>query len=293
MANIINKYPMSKKSAEENGFSDTELELILSKVGDAPDGDIAVFLHVCRRSGLDPLTNQIHLVVRRSNRGARGTVQTGIDGYRLIADRTGRYAGSSDPVFNDTMTQYEFKKSGDKYPTTATVVVKKITGDLSNPIIAEYPATAEWEAYYPGSSQGYMWDKMPLLMLGKVAEALALRKAFPGELSGIYTNEEMDQANSATDGKPVRSTSKPKKIEFTNPNAEKVYTKLVSVGYDPNSDVLVSVLGSDLKSIPDGSDGNKILSAVWEFAVDISKDQTEEVALQAMMEKILNDGKDD
>jgi hypothetical protein len=58
-----------------------------------------------------------------------------------------------------------------------------------------FTATARWDQYYPGDSQGFMWRKMPHLMLGKCAEGLALRKAFPAELAGAYVKEEMDQAH--------------------------------------------------------------------------------------------------
>jgi hypothetical protein len=118
------------------------------------------------------------------------SIQTGIDGYRLIADRTGQYAGSDDYTFDFNQTQYEHMMGGKKEPTTATVTVHKIVQGHRVP----FTATAAWNAYYPGDKMGFMWKKMPHLMLGKCAEALALRKAFPAELSGVYTREEMEQA---------------------------------------------------------------------------------------------------
>jgi len=125
---------------------------------------------------------QIHAVKRWNAKLGRDemTVQVGIDGYRLIADRTGLYAGNDEAIFDR-----------EPKPTKATVTVYKIVQGQR----CAFTATARWSEYYPGDKQGFMWNKMPCVMLGKVAETLALRKAFPAELSGLYTQEEMDQAD--------------------------------------------------------------------------------------------------
>jgi hypothetical protein len=127
------------------------------------------------------LARQIYFQKRFNKRKQKFemTIITGIDGYRLIADRTGQYAGNDDPTFDD-----------EENVRKATVTVYKIVSNIRCP----FTASARWEQYYPGDEQGFMWRKMPHLMLGKCAEALALRKAFPAELSGIYIKEEMDQA---------------------------------------------------------------------------------------------------
>jgi hypothetical protein len=88
----------------------------------------------------------------------------------------------------------------DEYPKAARVGVFK-TG-FREPLYA----VARWDSYVVtkdewkgGAKTGNkvvsdMWAKMPDLMLGKVAEMLALRKAFPQDLSGLYSTEEMQQA---------------------------------------------------------------------------------------------------
>jgi phage recombination protein Bet len=176
---------------EEYGFEPSKVQLVkdLVAVG-ATDNELALFLYTAQRTGLDPLAKQIYCIKRQG----KMTIQAGIDGYRLIADRTGKYAGNDDPVFGPDHA------IGNNItgPSSATVTVWKMVGGVRCP----FTSTARWSEYYPGDSQGFMWRKMPYLMLGKCAEALALRKAFPAELSGIYTDSEMDQAGPVDSAPP-------------------------------------------------------------------------------------------
>jgi phage recombination protein Bet len=166
-------------------FSRDQIELIKSTVAKGTsDDELKLFLYVAKKNGLDPLTRQIHAVMRWDKKQGQNvmTIQTGIDGYRLKAEKSGKYAGNDD---------YEYvEKNGRLIKATATVWKM-----LGNQRIA-FKASAFWDEYYPSNEkQRFMWNKMPHLMLGKCAEALALRKAFPQDLSGIYVDEEMQQAD--------------------------------------------------------------------------------------------------
>ena len=177
-------------------FNDDQVKLIKSTIAKgATDDELQLFLYQAQKTGLDPLARQIHFV----KRAGQMTIQTAIDGFRAIAARTGQHAGTSDGIF-------EVQKGIDR-PSKATVVVKKIVQG----IVSEFSATARWDEYFPGEKQGFMWKKMPYTMLEKCAEAKALRKAFPEDLSGMYTNDEMQQADKK-DITPVKSKKTPKQI---------------------------------------------------------------------------------
>lgn len=167
-------------------FTDEQIALIKRTVAkDATNDELSLFLYTAQSRGLDPLLRQIHAVSRYDKRQSRNimSIQVGIDGYRLIADRTGSYAGNDDPVF-----EYD---SGPEGPSAAIATVYKIVQGMRCPFVAR----ARWSEYFPGDGAGgFMWKKMPHTMLGKCAEALALRKAFPAEMSGLYIHEEMAQA---------------------------------------------------------------------------------------------------
>jgi len=156
-----------------------------------PEGNIKMFARYCSETNLSPFKRQVHLVKRYSKDGDKYTIQTGIDGYRAIANRTGVYAGNDDYRFDEGLSQYECMQSNRKHPQIAIATVYKLVGGVRVP----FTASAEWSAYCPPEKQMFMWTKMPFLMLGKCAEAIALRKAFPEEISGIYTDEEMQQAD--------------------------------------------------------------------------------------------------
>jgi phage recombination protein Bet len=162
----------------------------------APDltlGELQLFAMVSVRSGLDPFAKQIYAVKRQG----RMTIQTGIDGYRSIAARTGEYDGQDEPVYGPDCPCGK----APRHPESSTVRVYR--KGMSRAVAA----TAFWHEYVPDagpSGKGdQMWRKMPHVMIAKVAEALALRKAFPwdpnrgiGIGSDVYTTEEMAQADS-------------------------------------------------------------------------------------------------
>lgn len=170
-------------SPEQNQFSVEQVDALKKMNGwrDVPDAELSVFFHQAQRTGLDPFAKQIYLIGRYSRKNNRMdyTIQTSIDGMRLVADRTGRYAGSDRPRFGE--------EDGDRY---AEVTVWKLVG---NPATRVSFTGVAFESEFK-DERSPMWKKMPKTMLQKTAEAQALRKAFPADLSGIYGQEEMDQA---------------------------------------------------------------------------------------------------
>lgn len=179
---------------------ESKIELIKNTVAKgATDDELAIFLHQAEKSGLDPLAKQIHFVLRISKKTGKRNVaiQTGIDGYRTIADRTGCYAPGEE--------NFEYEAHSKNYPVKASVSVKKFVQGTWH----EFTCSAKWTEYavYYGPNLGDMWAKFPETMLAKCAEAKALRKAFPAQLAGIYTHEEMQQADSEPG--PKKAVKKP------------------------------------------------------------------------------------
>jgi len=155
------------------------------------DEELQLFLHVCRRTGLDPFARQIYAV----KRDGKMTIQTSIDGYRLIAERTGKYRGQIGPQWTGDGAQWVDVWTKTESPFAARVAA--LRSDFSEPLWA----VARFKDFAPGPPNDFMWKKMGPHQIAKCAEALALRRAFPQELSGLFMREEMTAPNIETSEK--------------------------------------------------------------------------------------------
>lgn len=198
---------------DQTEFNDRQVA-VLNQIGvqGANRGDLAVFFHQVKRTGLDPFARQIYMISRQGKQ----TIQTGIDGFRLIArratDRDGGALGYEETLWCGQDGQWMDVWLSDQPPAAAKVTVTR-NGE-------RFPAVALLSEYVglrfnkkTGQQEpNTMWRTKPALMLAKCAEALALRKAFPQDLSGIYTSDEMQQADNHSpqqQPQPQRSVPQP------------------------------------------------------------------------------------
>jgi phage recombination protein Bet len=171
--------PLALTLAEPSAPTVTPEQLALVKktvAKDATNDELQLYLYDCQRRGVHPLDRLLHF----TKRSGKYTPITSIDFMRIRAAATKECAGIEDPMFSGTPMRPDF--------AAHITVFRLVHGQR-----CAFSATARWAEYKPDSD--FMWRKMPFTMLGKCAEALALRKAFPQELAGLYESSELDQAN--------------------------------------------------------------------------------------------------
>jgi len=174
--------------------NDQRAALVQLGVDQASDADLAVFFHQCQRTGLDPFARQIYMISRKDRGQIKQTIQTGIDGFRLIARRA-TDASRGTLGYDDTLWCDQNGRWSDVWLRREPPAAAKVTVIRNG---ERFPAVAlftEYAGYKYDGNLTKMWADKGALMLAKCAEALALRKAFPQDLSGLYTSDEMQQAD--------------------------------------------------------------------------------------------------
>lgn len=230
------------RQAEPNYLIPQQLKDIYMKTvfNGLTEDEAVVAYRLAKRRNLDVEAKQIFFVPYTDKQGRRTVVsQTSIDGFRLIASKSGKYGGSVDPKltvkFKDgtkaVLSHEEYDPSEIDHIISGTISV--INTDFPQP----QTATALFKSYckqYNGNPTG-LWATMPDVMILKCAEALALRKAFPQDLSGIYTSDEMEQAknddsfNTDVSVAPAHQPTKTKLKDFKPKRVEQKQEDVVDV----------------------------------------------------------------
>ncbi|WP_405999390.1 phage recombination protein Bet [Streptomyces sp. NBC_00829] len=220
---------------DQKAFEDQQLRALRAAFPDlaeASPAQLGIFFHYCKASGLDPFGRQIYMIKRKSRGEIRWTIQTGIDGYRLIARRAADHAGQ--PIAYEDFVWYDAEGGEhtvwlrDEPPSACRAVLWR--GD------SRFPAVAHWREYAPKvwdyESQEYklggLWPQMPASQLSKVAEALALRRACPADLSGLHVDEEMHAADAAESGERVQAAAVQLRTPREKPPAQRPETPAAS-----------------------------------------------------------------
>lgn len=164
------------QSRSVTSWSPDQITLLKKTVASGLDeNEFKVFMHVAVHSNLDPFKKQIYAI----KRGGKMTIQTGIDGFASLAARTGELAGMDAPVFS-------YDPDG-RLVSVAITIYRLVQGQR-----CPFTAMAFVDEYYVDNN--LMWKTKTHTMIAKCCRALCFRMAFPDELSGLYTGDEMEQA---------------------------------------------------------------------------------------------------
>jgi phage recombination protein Bet len=182
---------MSEALAIRGDLTRDQVELLKRTIAKgATDDELQLFAQTCNRLRLDPFARQIFLVKRWDTNLGREVAQSqvSIDGFRLTAQRSSEYRGQMAPQWCGKDGKWVDVWLSDDLPAAARVGVYR--AGFAEPLV-RVAVFASYAQYKKGGDLNRMWQTMPDVMIAKCAEALALRAAFPAELSGVYAPEEM------------------------------------------------------------------------------------------------------
>lgn len=286
---------MSSQVIEVRNYTPEQIELVKNVICKGSTNDeLDLFMYQCKRTGLDPFLRQIWSVEQKSwNKDKKTyessrTTQVSIDGLRLIAQRTGEYEGQTQTLWCGQDGKWLDVWVKNEPPSAAKVGVFR--RGFKEPLYA----IARLETYGKKTKEGALtrfWQTMPDLMLAKCAEALALRKAFPMELSGLYTNDEME--NNVGESRDEKSkplpNEKAKKENKSTPPLEEIPVKLIEKIEGAQS---IDELKSAYKNVYNIAMGNRD-SKLMEIATEAKDKRKKEIEDKKMIDEFYGEEKNE
>jgi phage recombination protein Bet len=189
----------TKELTVQQAFTTEQLDIIKSNVAKgATDQELAYFLEIAKASGLNPITKEVWFI--KTNAGPQ--IMTGINGFWRIANEHEEFDGAEETLEHDAQGNLvsatcKIYRKDRKYPTIGIALLKE---------------------YKKGSP---IWNSMPSVMLGKCAASVAIRKAFPLRLNGLYTKEEMPEQDAIDmPSAPIKVTVAPKEYLYKIPQPD-------------------------------------------------------------------------
>lgn len=189
-------------------LSEAERQTIRNTVAkNLTDPQYSVFIYTCQALGLNPLLNEITAISYAGNM----SIQVMRDGFLTIAHRSGKFAGLESGIYDQGT-----KRPDGTEPHSLTGWAKVYHKDFQVPVYQE----AEFDEYSTGKN---LWLSKPKTMIKKVAESMALRKAF--NVNGVYAPEEMEKEIQTTE------VSVPQIEDPTAPATPAQISTMKSLGY--------------------------------------------------------------
>lgn len=223
---IVSTSPKTLPDAASRQFDLTSRQLQLIKrtyAADCSDDEFNLFIEAARHYGLSPFKRQIIPIVFSKGDEARRRLAIIVtqDGQRIIANRTGTYRPASEPIHFVTDDRLKDEAINPAGLLLARTQLMLFSHGGWHPVIGE----ARWSEFAPirmaaddyewvetdevwadtgrkkkrkkpigelkpRLEEGSPWQRMPFLMLGKCSEVQALRRGWPDEFGGLYTEEE-------------------------------------------------------------------------------------------------------
>ena len=175
---------------EELTLGQEQVSLLAKTLSQAglSEQEFYLYIEYVKRTKLDPFVRQLYAIKDKG----RMSIIVGIDGLRVIAQRTGELDGQDGPYWKAQDGPWLEVWDSEEPPYACKVEVYRRGAKRPFKGLVRYDSFVRFNK--DGEPLGN-WATMPDHMLAIRAESHALRKAFPAETAGLYVSQDDQEAD--------------------------------------------------------------------------------------------------